>query len=378
MENCCNAIKIIPVSYRDKHFDTFLQLPWKIYAGDPNWVPPLFAQMKGLLNPKKNPFFRHSEAQLFLAMKGNEPAGRIAAIINRQHNTYYRDQTGFFGLFEAIDDTHVAAALFETTREWIQSRSMKVLRGPMNLSTNDECGLLIKGFEHKPYVMMTYNPPYYAQLLESCGFAKAKDLYAYYLDASAPLAAPLVQMAEAIRQKERAVIREINLKKFDEEVQRVRHIYNDAWSRNWGFVPMTEEEFAYKSAELKQIIEPSLAFVVEVDKAPVGFGLTIPNANDLLIHLNGRLFPFGFLKFFRKWKYIKSMRAITLGMVQEYQKKGLGVLCYVEMMQRAQKLGCARGEMSWILEDNEPVNKAVRQLGGTLYKEYRIYDRPLI
>ena len=368
-------IEIRKVSYKDKDF---LKLPWQIYREDPYWIPPLFAVQKKLLDVNKNAFYKNAKLQLFLAYKDGELAGRVAGILNRLHNEYTGEKTVFFGFFESINDRQVTQSLLAAVAKWGQEHQMKTLKGPVSPSINDDSGLLIDGFNSSPYLMMSYNPSYYVSLLEGYGLQKSKDLLAYFLDAKDSETPVLVHISETVRKQENVRIRNVDLKKgAKEEVDLAYQVYNDAWSRNWGFVPMTREEMGDKLKDLKDIAIPDFTFVVEAHQKPVGFWLALPNLNEILKPLNGRLFPFGWLKLMGDFKKISTIRVFALGVLQEYQKKGLGAVCYHELIKRGRKLNILKGELSWVLEDNHQLNKSLLQLGSKVYKKYRIYEKPI-
>lgn len=357
----------------------FIKFPWKIYASDPNWVPPLLADRKKFLSREKNPFFKDNPAEFYLAYRNGEVVGRIAAIINHQHNRFHNDKTGFFGFLEAVNDREVFQALLNTAKEWLKERGCDSMQGPMNPSTNDECGFLIDGFDTPPYFLMTHNPKYYVEILESLGYQKAKDLYAYYIDTGiVKLGDKLRRVEQSIRERFPIQIRTVNLKNFNQELAIIREIYNDAWERNWGFVPMTPAEFDFLANDFKKIIDPRVVLVGEVNGEAIGFLLAMPDYNRIFKKIpNGRLFPFGVFTFLLNKKKINSLRVITLGIKQKYQPLGLGALFYLEIVRRGPECGYNSAEMSWVLEDNDQMNRAARLLGGRIHKTYRIYQASL-
>jgi len=355
----------------------FIKLPWKIYQDDPHWVPPLILDRKNLLNKKKNPFFKHAEMEMFLAYKDNEVVGRIAAITNENHNKFHDDKTGFFGFFESIDDTEVSKALFTEVEKWLSERGKDTVLGPMNPSTNDGTGLLIEGFNTPPYVMMEHNPKYYGNLVESQGYEKARDLYDWLLDIrEMKIPEKIERLAEISKKKYDLTIRNIDIKNFKRDVKLIREIYNDAWSKNWGFVPFTDDEIDHLGADLKQIVIEEFVLLAFKDDRPIGFLLCIPNINEILINIpNGRLLPTGLIKLLMGMKNIKTVRTITLGIVRDFQHIGLGTILYTENIKRAQRRNLYGGEMSWILEENVAMNRPIELLGSKLYKKYRIYQK---
>ncbi len=352
----------------------FIKLPWKIYRDDPHWVPPLIRERKNFFNPQKNPFYRHSQIELFLAVDGTKPIGRIAALVNHNHNRFHQEKTGFFGFFEVPPQYPIAQRLLDQACCWLREKGMKVMRGPMNFSTNDECGLLIEGFDSSPTIMMPYNPPYYQEYMEKYGLEKAKDLYAYLIDHSQQPPERMIKVAERVKEKEGLHIRQVNLKRFEDEVRLIKQIYNQAWSNNWGFVPMTDEEFDHLAKELKKLVVPELVLIAEVDDEPAGFSMALPDYNQALKKVNGRLFPWGLFKLLWYVKRIDSIRVLTMGVVHKYQKRGIDLIFYLETFNRGVKKGYKRGELSWILEDNLLMNRALEDLGAKIYKKYRIYE----
>ena len=344
---------------------SFIKFPWKIYDGDPHWVPPLIMDRKKLFDPKKNPFFKHAEMQLFLAKKQGEIVGRIAAIKNDLHNQNHNDKVGFFGFFESINDQEVANSLFDTAKQWLKDKGFDAMRGPANPSSNDEYGLLVEGFSDSPRILMTYNPEYYIKLFENYGLIKAKDLNAWMLETDKVLSSEkLKRVAEIAQQRSRLKISQLDMKNFNSELDKVKYVYNKAWAPNWGFVPMTEEEIDAMAKDLKSIIEPSLALFGEIDNKLVGFALVLLDYNFIFKQMNGRLFPFGILKFLTQKKNIKWARIITLGIIPEYQKRGLDAVFYYEIVKRAAKLNIFLGEASWVLEDNEMMNRGLEVMNS--------------
>lgn len=356
----------------------FIRFQWKIYEGDPYWVPPLIMDRKKLLSKEKNPFFKHAEADYFLAYRGDEIVGRIAAIKNDMHNSSHNDKVGFFGFFECINDQEVANTLFDTAKNWLKQRGLTEMRGPANPSSNDEYGLLIEGFNDSPRLLMTYNPPYYINLIENYGLKKVKDLYAYKLEYHKTVNSDkLRRVAEIARQRYGLKITQLDLKHFKDELAKVKYVYNKAWAPNWGFVPLTDEEIDAMAADLRPLAEPSLILFGEINNELVGFSLVMLDYNEIFKTMNGRLFPFEFIKLFTQKKKIKWARILTLGIIPEHQKKGLDAVFYWEILMRAKKLGIELGEASWILENNDMMNRAANVMGGEIYKKYRIYEIPV-
>lgn len=358
----------------------FIRMAYSIYQGDPNWVAPLEMERKDFLDPKKNPFFEFGEVELFLARRGGQVVGRIAAVKDPHYNEFHGTNEGFFGLFECIDDAGVARALFDAASQWLRSKGFNKVLGPMNFSTNQEVGLLVEGFT-PPAILTTYNPPYYAALIEANGFTKAKDLFSFELSSSVQPPEKVARIAEKIRQREGVTVRPVNLKNFEAEVSLIKGIYNAAWEKNWGFVPMTDHEFDHLAREMKQIVRPELVLIAEVKGEPVAFSMTLPEANEALKAANGRLttfgLPIGLAKLLLASRKIRRLRLVTLGIKEGYRRRGLDAILYLDTLRTAHQLGYEGGEISWTLEDNHLVNRAIESMGGKRSKTHRIYERPL-
>ena len=371
-------VTITPVqSGADK--DAFIRFPYELYANDPNWVAPLLMERKDFLNPRKNPWFQFGKVELFLARRGGKVVGRIAAVDDPSYNKFHGTHLGFFGMFECIDDPGVARGLFDAAAKWVAAQGFSEMMGPVNFSTNYECSVLVDGFDAPPVVMMAYNPRYYPSLYEACGLEKAKDLWAWELSSAVPPPEKVTRVAEKIRQRQGVVVRPVNMKDFANEVRRIKDIYNSAWEKNWGFVPMTEAEFDHMAKELKQLVVPELLLMAEVKGEPVAFSMTVPDANVALKAANGRLtrygLPIGLVKLLLASRKIKRLRLITLGIKEGFRKQGLDAILYLDTLKTARRLGYAGGEISWTLEDNHLVNRAIESMGGKKYKTYRLYQR---
>jgi hypothetical protein len=371
------AIRVTPVRGR-RDFDRFLKLPWKIYERDPNWVPPLLLDQKNVLDRRKHPFHQHAEVEYFLAWKGGEVVGRIAAIVNHAYVEFHDERTGFFGFFECVDDAEVAAALLRTAEGWVRERGMDRILGPMSFSTNEECPLamLVEGFDRPPAVMMAYNPPYYPRLVEGAGYEKAKDLLAYFVDDPNP-PERLRRGVARLQESEEIRIRPVDMKRFREEVAAIKGIYNSAWERNWGFVPMTDAEFDHLARQLRPIVNPNLCLIAEVRGEPAGFAVALPDYHQVLRHLNGRLFPFGLFKLLWYRRKIDGIRVITLGLKPGFRRMGLDAMFYLRIFEEGVKGGYRWAECSWILEDNWDMRRPLERLGARAYKTYRIYAKEL-
>jgi len=359
----------------------FIKLPWEIYRDDPNWVPPLIFDVRNNLNPQKNPFFKHSEIEFYLAEKDGKLVGRIAAIKNDNHNNFYKDKAGFFGFFETIDDEEVSDLLLDAACDWCKNKGFDTIIGPVNPSTNDECGLLIDGFDSPPVFLMTYNPKHYAKKIEDFGFEKAKDLYAYDIESQVindeKVMAKLERMADLMAKRSGVTLRKVNMKDLINEVRKIEDVYNSAWEDNWGFVPLTTDEFDYMAASLKAVVNPDLVMFAEIDGKPVGFSLSLPDFNQVLKKMNGRLLPFGIFKLLTGKKKINNLRVIIMGVKPEYQKKGIDSLFYLETIKAGNRGGYRGAEISWVLEDNMPMRMTAEKLGAKIYKTYRIYQKNL-
>jgi hypothetical protein len=335
---------------------------------------------KKFLDEKRNPFFQHARVRHFLALRDGRPVGRITGIVNDLHNDFHSEKTGFFGFFDCVNDIDVAGRLLHSAADFVKNQGMKIIRGPENLSTNDEVGLLVDGFDSPPTIMMTYNPDYYIDLYNKLGLTKAEDLIAYYIDDRNSPSERIQNIVDKMRSRGKIEIRTIRLDDFENELQTIRTIYNAAWSKNWGFVPMTEEEFSYVAGDFRKIVDPDLIFLAFVNGKPAGFSLALPDYNPILKKMNGRLFPLGLLKFIYHTKLrwnITGLRLITMGVVHDYQKTGLDMIFFVETFNEGIRKGYRWAEISWVLEQNVLMNKAALQMGARPYKKYRIYEKSL-
>jgi len=332
---------------------------------------------KKLMDRKKNPFYEHAETEFFIAERNGEMVGRIAAIVNHNHNKEHGDKVGFFGFFECVNDQEVANKLFDAAGQFLRSHGMTAMRGPANPSVNDEYGLLINGFDLSPTVLMPYNPPYYATLIESYGLAKIKDLFSYLLSQETVYSDRLERVNAIVKERQGLTFRPIDMKRFDEDVQRIKDVYNKAWARNWGEVPMTDAEISALAADLKPVVVPDLVIFAEAKGKTVGFALSLPDINVALKNnKKGRLIP-GLIRLFLHKKKINLVRIIVLGVLPEYQPSGAAGVLFYETAVRAQALGYKFGEAGWILEDNEKMIKAAVTMNGTPHKKYRIYEMPI-
>ncbi len=356
----------------------FIKMAWKIYKNIPQWVPPLIVDQLELLSKDKHPFHKHADVEYLIVYKDGEPVGRISAHINYIHNQLYNEKTGFFGFFESINDQNVANLLFDSAMNFLKEKGMERMRGPFNFSTNEECGLLIEGFDLSPVIMMTYNPKYYIELYENYGLKKIKELYAWHITKEEVSPEKMKLMERIIRElnsDERVKLRSVNMKDFWNEVERIKMIYHDAWSENWGFVPFTDEEFYHLAKNLKLIVDPRLVFIVELNGEPIGFSLALPDINKALKKINGRLLPFGIFKLLIEAKKIKNIRVITMGVRKGYRLRGLDAYFYYYTIKKGIEYGYNEAEMSWILDNNIPMNRLLEHLGAKIYKRYGIYEK---
>ena len=374
------SIEITPVASRAER-DAFIKFPWRIYANDPVWVPPLLLERKKFLNRRKHPFYEHGAATLFLARSGGEIAGRIMVSVDPKYNALHQASVGCFGMFESIDDQEVANALFDAAAAWLRQSGHDEIMGPIDYSTNYVCGLLVEGFEFPPTLLTAHNPPYYASLIEGFGFRKVTDFYAWWFSEPARAATRLRRLAASLKKRHSVRIRPGNLKNFRAEAGRLREIYNDAWKENWGFVPFTEKEFEFMAKELKQLVVPEFTLIAEVGDEPVGFILCVPDINVALRKINGRLtrygIPIGLTKLLYHKTRIRTARLIALGVKPKYRRGGIAELLVLRIIEDAMIRRGFTGELSMTLEDNHLINRFLAAIGAKKYKTYRIYQRSL-
>jgi len=359
--------------------DVFIKFPWRIYKGDPAWVPPLLLERKEFLDQKKHPFFEHGAAALFLARSGGKIVGRIMASDDPNYNAFHQSSVGCFGLFECVNDPAVAAALFEAATNWLRATGRDEIMGPIDYSTNYVCGLLVEGFDFPPTLLTAHNPPYYPALIEGLGFNKVIDFYAWWFSEPARAATRLRRLAASLRKRDAATIRQGNLKNFRTEAGRLREIYNDAWKENWGFVPFTEKEFEFMAKELKQLVVPEFTLIAEVGDEPVGFILCVPDINVAFRKINGRLtsygLPIGLAKLLYHKSRIRTARLIALGVKPKYRRGGIAEMLVLRIIEDAMIKRGFTGELSMTLEDNHLINRFLAAIGAKKYKTYRIYRR---
>jgi hypothetical protein len=360
----------------------FMRVPYEVFRGDPAWVPPLDMMIKEQLTPKTNPFFEHADVTLFTARKDGKLVGRISAQIDHEHQKRYQDATGFFGFFDTLDDVEVAKALMDAARAWLRARGMQRMRGPLSFSINEEVGVLIEGFEYPPMVVMGHNRPYQSQLIEACGLAKAKDFYAwrYQMEELPPRALKAWQEVKAMPE---VTLRIADRSRLDSEITQVLEIQDDAWRDNWGHVSFTAGELQAVVKALKLLIEPKLAILAEIDGRTAAMAIALPNLNEAIRDLDGKILPLGWAKLLYRLKVSrpKSARLCLLGIRKEYRNQrryaGLALALVAEIQRRGGELGVKYGELSWTLEDNTPVNLLIRSVRGQIYKKYRVYEQAL-
>lgn len=366
----------------------FLSLPWRVYKDDPFWVPPLFNERMHFIDPEHQAFFEHAEVEFFMVKRGAEVVGTIAAFINFRHNEFQEENIGFFGFFEVLDDSEAAALLLKTAEDWVKERGYDAIRGPAQFSTNEECGLLVDGFDDAPRVLMTYNPRRYVDYIERHGYQKAMDLWAWSIPTSIfeggeNIPDKLERVVEKVKDRWNIKIRKVKMRNFDAEVEIIKKLYNTAWARNWGFVPMTDAEIDALGEELKPMVDPDFVFIAEVDGETVGFSLTLPDLNAPLRLAYPRPETpewWTLVKFAWHWKVRRKfdwVRVFALGVLPEYRGRGVDALFYFESLKEALRKGIKFGEMSWILENNDPMNRPIKMMGAEIYKTYRFYEKAL-
>lgn len=364
-----------------KQLKEFIDFPHELYASDPNYVPELYVGQKELLwKGDKHPFYEHSSTKMFLARRNGKTVGRIAAVINTNHIAYVDKQEGFFGFFDCENNQETASALLENAIAWLKENELSNVIGPVNLSTNNTCGLLVEGFDTPPSVMMPYNTAYYKELLEGFQMTKKTDLLAYDVRRGNTDSKALLLMDRLIARLETKgiKIRSINIKDFKNEVTKIRDVYNKAWDKNLGFVPMTEKEFEFTAKELKMILDPKFCIVAEKDGEIVGFALGVPNINEIQIDIKkGRLFPTGILKLLLNRGKISSLRVLMLGVLDDYRKLGIEACLYGKIIRNSEGTKIKGAECSWMLEDNYMMNHAIEQIDGKLTKRYRIFEKAI-
>lgn len=362
--------------------EAFVRLPWTIYAGDPYWVPPLIMERREFIDPRQHPFYLHGAAAPLLAFRNDQVVGRILVSDDPNFNRQHQSNLGCFGMFESIDDEQVAQTLLDAAAQWLRVRGRDSLRGPVDYSLNYACGLLVDGFDSPPRLMMGHNPPYYERLLLSAGLHKAKDLYAWWFDDSSDMLKVWGRRAERLAARSRVQIRAMNFAELDAEIERCKTVYNAAWQHNWGFVKMTDAEFRHLAAQLKLIAIPELLLLAEVDGEPVGFSLTLPDLNEAIRPLNGRLFrwglPIGAVRLYFNRRHVRTVRLMALGILEPFRRRGVAEMLILRTLEYAKhQAGFTGAELGWTLEDNDLINRTIEAVGGQRYKTYRIYERAI-
>ncbi len=367
----------------------FMRLPWLVYEDDPYWVPPFFSEQLALMDREHHPFYKHAEVEFFLARRGDEVVGRIAAFTNHRHIQFHDENIGFFGFFEVLDDPDAAQALLDTAEEWARDHGHEAIRGPAQFSTNEECGLLVDGFDDLPRIFMTYNPRRYVDLIENAGFEKAMDLWAWAVptnifESGEKFPEKLVRVVKKVEKRGKINIRKLRMRNFKAEVELVKQLYNTCWAKNWGFIPLTDAEIDKLGKELRPILDPDFVLVAEVDGKPVGFSLTLWDLNQPL----HAAYPhpdepelWSKFKFAWQWKVRRRtnwVRVFTLGVLPEYRARGIDALFYYYSAVEALKKGIEFAEMSWILENNDMMNRGIELMGAEVYKTYRFYEKKLL
>jgi GNAT superfamily N-acetyltransferase len=372
------SLEVRPVRSR-RELMRFVKLPWRLYRNEPLWVPPLVSERKRHLDRDRNPFFEHAEAEYFLAWRDGEPVGRVTAHVDQRFNEFQDNDWGLFGFFECEEDHNTANGLLEAAEGWLRERGRDRMVGPMDFTTNHECGLLVEGHDRPPQILEFWHHPYYRELLERYGLSKAMDLYKWELHISdrSKVLPVLFELSEKLEPEHGIRLRHMRRRDFREEVRRFMDIYNSAWERNWGFVPLTDHELEHYAKELKPILDENWAMMADKDGETVGAALTLPDYNKVLKHLNGRLLPFGWAKALLARRKIDSVRVFALGVKPEYQHTGVAAAFYVEHFEMAGKTPQTWGEMGWILETNTAMNRGMEAMGGRIVKTYRIYDKAL-
>jgi len=375
------TVSIRPVRTR-RELKRFVKVPFGLHRDNPQWVAPLIFDRMQFLNREKNPYFDHAEAEYFLAERDGEPVGRITAQVDRRWDEYQGGEDGMFGFFETVDDREVAGALLGAAEEWLRERGRERLVGPMDFTTNDEVGILVEGYEIPPMILQNWHPPFYREHLEGLGYGKAMDLLMWYLElgelAEGDQFTPEIHAAAAKALRDEGVtIRNIVKRRLSEEMSRFTEVYSEAWAKNWGFVPPTEAEVEFHAKLLKQVIDEDWAFIAEKDGETVGVALSLPDINQVLAQMGGRLLPFGWLHFLRGKPKIDRVRVLALGVKNDYRHSGVAAGLYLKHLEAATPEGVPAGEMGWILETNKPMNRAMEGMGGKIVKRYRIYEKAL-
>jgi hypothetical protein len=376
------GVSIRPVRTR-RELKRFVKVPFRLHRDHPQWVAPLVFERMEFLNRGKNPYFEHAEAEYFLAERDGEPVGRISAQVDRRWDEFQGGSDAMFGFFESEDDPETVGALLDAATEWARGKGRKRILGPMDFTTNDEVGILIEGFERRPMILEPWHPPYYGAQIEAHGFGKAMDVQMWEaqfgeLKDGERFDPAIHAAAEKALKEEGVVIRNMRKRDMADEVRRFMDVYNEAWGSNWGFVPITDAEVEFQAKNLKQVIDEDWSFMAEKGGEPVGAALTLPDINQVTAKLNGRLLPFGWLRFLLGKRKIDQLRVFALGVKHDYRHTGVAAGLYLKHLETASKPGAIKGgDMGWILETNGPMNRAMEGMGGKVVKRYRIYEKAL-
>lgn len=361
-----------------RDLDEFIRLPWRIYANDPQWVPPLVCEVKAFLDRGRHPFYRHGEATQFVAYRDSEPVGRILASDDLRYNEQHGTGVGCFGMFESIDDVEVARSLLSAASTWLVRRGRTSIRGPIDYSMNYPCGLLVDGFDTPPRVMMNHHRPYYGRLLDACGLGKSKDLYAWWFTDELDMLSKWRLRLERLAQRGGVSVRPVDFNDFEAELARVIQVYNEAWEEHWGFVKMTEAELQHLASDLQRLADPNLVLLAEVEGRPVGLSMTLPDWNEPLSQINGRLDPWSLVKLAYYRRKITTARMAVLGVTEGYRRRGIAEMLILQTLDYGKNvLGYSGAELSWTLEDNTLINRTIEAVGGRRYKTYRVFEKPL-
>ena len=368
-------VNIVPVQNK-KQLDAFLQVPYRIYRDDPHYVFPLLDELKHFFDKKKNPFYRHATSQLWLAEEDGVVIGRIGACVDQYNNEHHDEKVGFFGFYEVDENAAAATALLETARAWIAQQGMEIMRGPGCFTSNhDWYGLQVAGKFNRPFLGMPYNPRYYEQQLTDFGLTGAKDLYAWWAETEGLLPDKMIQFVNRIMARPGLVIRAMDKKRFFEDAAIIRELYNECWSKNWGFIPLDDEDFNYMAKDMKSMVNPDFLLIAEMNGTPIGFALTVPDFNQALQPLKGKLYPFGWLKFLLAKRKIDSSRTLLMGVLPKFRTLGVDMALVFKTMKAAFANGITSGECSWVLADNEPMNRIMAGYGAEMHKTYRVFER---
>ena len=376
-----DAAEVREVTTR-RELDQFVKLPWRIYADDPHWVPPLLIEVKEFLNRAKHPFYLHGDATQFLALRAGAAVGRILVSDDPNFNKTHGTNLGCFGLFESVDDPPVAQALLDAAAAWLRAKGRTAILGPIDYSLNYPCGLLVEGFDTPPRIMMNHHPPYYGALLESCGLAKTKDLYGWWFADPYDMVSRWQRRAEWLSRRGRITVRPFRKRDFEADVERAQDVYCSAYQDNWGFVRLTDAEFRYLARQLARIAVPELVLLAEADGKPVGFSITLPDINEAIRPLDGRLttfgLPIGLIRLLARRPKIKTARMLVLVVLEGYRRRGVSELLILHTLDYGKNvLGFTAAELGWTLEDNDLINRTIEAVGGRRYKTYRIYQKEI-